>query len=635
MSEVRERIPLNKTTHAIRSAQVVLQYGVGAMIDFPDQTLMTAAPEYWGDERGSTKSIRAVHDERLEKALSVDYFGMPAGEGISYVRFPGWYFCPECRRFQPIEDWEAEYLKYYTQASWNQSQRSRYMKTPRCMRCGHKPELVVTRIVVACRNGHIDDFPWVKWAHDRSMGGKVPVCAEPRLQFSTKVSASEGLEGLEISCMTCSARASLSGAFDKEDGKTAFEKLGARYECTGFHPWRNRHEGCNQYPRAIQRGASAAYFPKVVSSLVIPPYSDRVNARIENSLEYDKCLARIEDYDEEVRNQTIMSKLDKWAAAIGQEIAATSETVKGILIRRWLEDTPEEYTTDSERYRMEEYRALTGEVSDTELDSDDFVRETANAWEYGIPGLKCISLIHKVREVRALTGFTRLDPPGSSDLGPGESGFVSVKERSTKWYPAYEVRGEGVFMAFDQDELDAWEHNNPDARLRANGLTDRYLATQRGKAVGRCITPGFLLLHSLAHALVRQLSFECGYTAASLRERIYSSESAGTRMSGILLYTASGDSEGTLGGLVRQGYADCLPRIFAKAVQSSRICSNDPVCVSSEGQGRDALNLAGCHACLLLPETSCEEFNLFLDRAMISGTFEQPRMGFFSNWDPL
>ena len=119
-----------------------------------------------------------------------------------------------------------------------------------------------------------------------------------------------------------------------------------------------------------------------------------------------------------------------------------------------------------------------------------------------------------------------------------------------------------------------------------------------------------------------------------MRERLYCSESEIDPMAGILIYTASGDSEGTLGGLVRQGYSDCFPHIFEKAVESGKICSNDPVCISSEGQGRDALNLAACHACLLLPETSCEEFNVFLDRAMVIGTFEYPNMGFYSRWNP-
>lgn len=131
--------------------------------------------------------------------------------------------------------------------------------------------------------------------------------------------------------------------------------------------------------------------------------------------------------------------------------------------------------------------------------------------------------------------------------------------------------------------------------------------------------------------MIKQLSFECGYSIASLRERLYCSEKEDEKeMSGIFIYTASGDSEGTLGGLVRQGRADSLGRIFRKAIESAEICSNDPVCILSHGQGRDSLNLAACHACALIPETSCEEFNVFLDRGVVVGTFDMPEMGFFN-----
>lgn len=121
-----------------------------------------------------------------------------------------------------------------------------------------------------------------------------------------------------------------------------------------------------------------------------------------------------------------------------------------------------------------------------------------------------------------------------------------------------------------------------------------------------------------------------GYLNASLKERIYCSEEAdGKEMSGVLIYTACGDSEGTLGGLVRQGRADTFPKIFNKAIENARTCSNDPVCSLSQGQGRDSLNLAACYSCALIPETSCEEFNSFLDRGVVVGTFDNPNLGFF------
>lgn len=142
------------------------------------------------------------------------------------------------------------------------------------------------------------------------------------------------------------------------------------------------------------------------------------------------------------------------------------------------------------------------------------------------------------------------------------------------------------------------------------------------------------MLHTLSHLLITQLSFECGYSIASLCERIYcADESDGMSMAGILIYTASGDSEGTLGGLVRQGRPDAFPSILKKAINNARICSNDPVCIMSHGQGRESLNLAACHTCALLPETCCEERNAFLDRGMIVGTFENKSLGFWNDID--
>ena len=164
-------------------------------------------------------------------------------------------------------------------------------------------------------------------------------------------------------------------------------------------------------------------------------------------------------------------------------------------------------------------------------------------------------------------------------------------------------------------------------------MNSYYAASFIGQNHPRSISPKFIMLHTLSHLLISQLSFECGYSIASLSERLYcSEESSGRKMAGIFIYTASGDAEGTLGGLVRQGRPDAFPRILKKAITTAKTCSNDPVCILSRGQGRDSLNLAACHACCLLPETCCEERNAFLDRGMIVGTYDQPNIGFWSGY---
>jgi hypothetical protein len=154
------------------------------------------------------------------------------------------------------------------------------------------------------------------------------------------------------------------------------------------------------------------------------------------------------------------------------------------------------------------------------------------------------------------------------------------------------------------------------------------LAQERNR-VPRHLTPAQLLIHSFSHLLIRQLSFECGYDSSSLRERLYVSDAAEHPMCGLLIYTASGDSEGTLGGLVRQGEPGRLDATIRAALANAAICSSDPLCIESEGQGTHSLNRAACHACALLPETSCEEGNLLLDRAVVIGTPDQPDLGFF------
>lgn len=628
LKQQRDILRLNKVTHSVRSAQAILQYGVGAMVDFPDQTLMTAAPEYWG-----TKVIR-IHDERLEKALKVDYFGMPSGSdydwGIAYTRFPQWYFCPKCRRFQSLKHWVVEYRKKVNQ---KQKDKDPHMRKPRCMEC--KIDLVPTRIVVACEKGHIDDFPWVKWVHDKNLGGSKPVCPDPKLTFETGATASAGLEGLVIRCKNCHAKATLANAFEKNTMEDMQKKFGTGYNCTGNMPWKNKNVECDAFPRAMQRGASSIYFPKVVSSLVIPPYSDKINCLIEQSKVYANCLVFIAECDENEKEEKIKKKIDRWSAELGREISVDVSVVKHVLTRRLL-DKNDSVNIDANtmNYRIEEYEALTGRISSNDLNGSDFVREETEIEKYDIPFIKSVSLIHKIREVRALTGFTRINPPDTFESGEKIPGFISVKEPETRWYPAYEVRGEGIFIEFDHKKIYEWIKNNKEIKERAETLNENYRNSYQGTITSRNITPKYVLLHTIAHLLIRQLSFECGYTAASLRERIYcnNDENDSYEMSGILIYTASGDSEGTLGGLVRQGYWDCFPKTFKKALQHSEVCSNDPVCISSKGQGREALNLAACHTCTLLPETSCDDFNVFLDRVLIVGFYDNKKIGFYHHW---
>ncbi|WP_310603606.1 DUF1998 domain-containing protein [Anaerosporobacter sp.] len=611
--KVKGKIELDKVTHSVRAAQAILQYGVGAMVDFPDQTLVTANPENWS-------GISRIFDDRFAKALGVDYFAMPTD--ITYARFPEWYFCPKCRKFQPLKKWISEYKKKASAAKLQHDENM--VSNIQCPDC--KQDLVVARIVTVCEKGHLNDFPWVKWVHARS---RVPICGSPSLKFKTGASGSEGLEGLTIECFSCRARTTLKDAFNK-DIFGEMDNNGEREDfiCEGYHPFKHIKEPCGCYPRSVQRGASSVYFPLVYSSLVIPPYADKLNMKIEQSKAYEECVIIIEDEEPEDKLETIKKRFGKWASKIASEIGALQADVEKNLSKKWLENDDNIIEVTSVQYRINEYMALSGEISTSKGALGDFSRESMSISDYHLSHVKAVSLVNKVKVVNALTGFSRITPI----LDREDKGFVSIKREETNWYPAYEVRGEGIFIEFDSDDIEKWINEQPEVLRRAQKLSDNYANSFIGKNHPRNISPKFIMLHTLSHLLISQLSFECGYSIASLSERLYCSEEKdGKQMAGILIYTASGDSEGTLGGLVRQGRPDAFPRILRKAVNNAKTCSNDPVCIMSKGQGRDSLNLAACHACALLPETCCEERNAFLDRGLIIGTFEEPSIGFWSD----
>lgn len=610
---VKEKVELNKVTHSVRAAQAVLQYGVGAMVDFPDQTLVTAAPEYWS---GTSR----IFDDRFAKALGVEYFAVPTN--VAYSRFPEWYFCPKCRKFQPLKKWILDYRKKTKNKSVEYDPNMvSHLQCPSC-----NQDLVVSRIVTVCEKGHLNDFPWIKWVHIRS---KHPVCSKPDLRFKTGASGSEGLEGLVIECATCHARTTLKDAFNKDIFKSLDESNKREdFICEGNHPFKHHKGLCGCYPKTVQRGASSVYFPLVRSSLVIPPYANKLNTQIEQSKAYEECVVIIEDEEPEDRPNKIKKSFSKWATKIATEIGALQGDVEKILARKWLQSEAKTVDVGSVQYRFDEYMALNGEISTPKSALGDFSRKAMTIDEYNLPHIKGISIIEKIRVVNALTGFSRISPV----LSEQDAGYVCVKRKETVWYPAYEVRGEGIFIEFNDQDIEKWIKSHSEVTERANRINSNYANSFLGENHPREITAKFIMLHTLSHLLITQLSFECGYSIASLSERIYCSEETdGRKMAGILIYTASGDSEGTLGGLVRQGRPDAFSQIFKKAVASAKTCSNDPVCIMSHGQGRDSLNLAACHACALLPETCCEERNSFLDRGMIIGTFEDRSIGFWSD----
>ena len=248
-----------------------------------------------------------------------------------------------------------------------------------------------------------------------------------------------------------------------------------------------------------------------------------------------------------------------------------------------------------------------------------------------------VMLVDKLRETRALVGFSRVFEENQmtiSDLkGMLRTSSSDGSNQSGNWLPAYRVFGEGILFEFREDLVADWE-KGARTNERLSALLKRHdEAQQRRHAIPRPVSRRLVLVHTFAHVIINALTFHCGYNAASLRERLYVSDDADSPMAAVLLYTASGDADGTMGGLVRMGKPGFLEPVIESAISDATWCSADPVCMeigASAGQGPDSCNLAACHNCALVPETSCEVFNKLLDRATLVGDLEDRSIGFFS-----
>lgn len=399
--------------------------------------------------------------------------------------------------------------------------------------------------------------------------------------------------------------------------------------CSGKRPWLKDAptERCSERPRTLQRGSSVAWQPIVRTALSIPPWSDEHFTRLGSRL--DDLREMYEAGDEHgirvyLKVLGIEKKYEFSAAKVIALLAAENQEDGG---------SDGEATVDSPfvRLRNQEYeRLIVGQPEKETGREDQFVCEhplssPAVLSPYGVTGPM---LVKRLREVRALKAFSRVDTPETrTDVHQAALSLVELD-----WLPAMEVQGEGVFLRLDEDRLDDWARSVAVAartdRIRNNHTRMTRERAQDPESVPDSpASPRMILLHTLAHALINEWSLDGGYPAASLRERLYASDA----MAGILICTATSDSAGSLGGLVAQGEPDRLRNSLDSALDRARWCSADPLCVESTGSGVGGINMAACHACVLLPETSCEHNNGLLDRALLVGTPEDPSIGFFSD----
>lgn len=582
----------------IRRSQAVTTFGPGAIVDLREESVMMAGLDFW-----PKAPIIEIHEPNLEQALGVDGFRMPVtvdlskdGKDLPIVIFPRWMVCPTCHRLAPYDFFTAGLGSPGT-----------YIRCPAC-----KKRVYPARLIVACRHGHVDDFPWVEWLR---RSGNPCLCEKPVLTL-TSMGRTASLADLVVKCINanCNKYRTLSGATQPD--KLKFMR------CTGNRPWLNDHESCDEEVIPLQRGASNVYFSLVASSISIPPWSKSVHNLLNS---YWSTLKYIPD---------VALKPTIEGMNLPLRIGLSSDDIVRAIIERRMGEKTEGTKLSEKQIRYSECLALRQPYVDAEV-QDDFKTRPVSVPESLSGFISKVVLIERLREVRALLGFTRVSPPDPDPSSRFETTVAPISRRRENWLPAVEVHGEGIYIEFNEEAYQSWS-NQQIVQARAEHLQSSYqqMCERRKWKTVRRISPRLLLTHSFAHALIRQLSLESGYSSAAVRERLYVFEPGEMEneagIAGLLIYTSTPDSEGSLGGLVRQGLPERFSNTVKSAVNEAVWCSSDPLCIESDGQGHEGMNLAACHSCLLLSETCCEEFNRLLDRAMLIGTLTDQSAGFFS-----
>ncbi len=628
------------TSGPIRRAQVIAPFGVGSSVVTRDGVSVIAAglDRWYKREDGSeVSSIEEfiIHEWRLERQLRVSHFRLPpdfrvsrpgqsipnSGISIPFLRFPRWHFCPSCNRLyeRPL------------------AERGRIL-CQECQAKGRRRYLYQVPFIAICDNGHIQDFPWREWVH-KSVS---PLCDQPLSLIST---GGTSLAGQIVKC-DCGMKRSLAQITSARPGgemtelTARLETDAAEYRCQGIRPWVGTDEptDCGRPLRGSLRSASNVYFAVVKSSIYLPRSTEVSPPDLVSLLEkppvsglLSLLLAVTEA--ENIKPTHIRSKypeiLDPYSDL---QIQSALNAILGLDTVSVSPKSIDVETDDQEtRFRRMEYAVLS-----EPRDEPDLVIKEADLDRFDSRFQHLFSrlmLVEKLRETRALTGFTRVVPDNGQELSDlKQLLWREMPASGTDWLPAYVVHGEGIFMRLNESTLHSWERRAVVIE-RIQALARRYEALQQVRGVRpRTISPRFVLLHTIAHLLINRLTFECGYSTASLRERLYVSDHTSYPMAAVLIYTAAGDCEGTLGGLVRMGKRENFEPVVRRAIEGGTWCSADPVCMEVAlrgGQGPDSCNLAACHNCALVPETACEEFNRFLDRGLVVGDMHHRDTGYF------
>lgn len=619
----------------MRVSQVLTTYGIGSIVDLPQLSVMVLGLDDWPsntDARFEISEPRLLGAVQAELPAVQHLRSLPVASnddmnlsrpldasqtfGVPVRVFPQWMVCPACRVLAGLESG----LFTLEAGTRTRPDRVRYVHA-NCQKATKPPAAVSARFMVACEEGHLDEFPWIDFVH------RSQPCLSPRLRLLEHGPSGEARD-LVVECEACGQTRRMAEAFERE-------KMPA---CTGRRPHLHDRDpnGCKSlHVRTILLGASNLWFPVIYSSIAIPDLSSQLDEQIRRQWSTFQHIEEIAELRLMQRRGELSQFVDVSHELLFERITAIKhEMANGQPARRGVPDTQEIRTHDSLKapeWRIFSQRGAAANVLDFKLRAVPVPPAYREVIEQ-------VVLVERLREVRALAGFTRIEAPGEiADLDREIIGahLAPMTRQPPRWVPTTEMRGEGIFIQFNERAVQQWQ--SKDANVEWNR---EFLAAHRHwREARRLQDPDrdfphlrYVLLHTFAHALMRQFALECGYAQSSIRERIYSREpyESDGPMAGILIYTSATDSEGTLGGLVRLGETSELARHIASAIDNAKLCTSDPTC-AEHAPDSSALTLHGasCHSCLFAPETSCERGNRYLDRSVLVETLTCGERAFF------
>lgn len=595
----------------VRRSQLVQTFGVGSILDADGETFLVKDIRQWRPK----SYIECQRITSLIAAGKLKSFSETSNdeEYVPVYRFPRWYYCPSCS------------LMRFITAKDDKDNQEAYC--PKCLNqnCSTKPDLIPMRFVAYCDNGHLAEIDWHRWCHQSANVAEEGRCSDKHhLRYYTSGRSGGDFHEMFVECLTCKAKRDLS---DIQMGRARPSIIHAKsgQKCCGKQPWQRWEdaEGCDLNMKIEPRGSSSIHRSLVLSALDI---------EVGSASEADGVSAVIQEVGEEIislnggasmgsmllssvqdRSPLLVRQIDVLLERQGNDDENAEE-----LVLEYLENTLQESDEikvqvevgKEQVFLLDQEYALFCEGRDISAENlvVSFNRPSkADGILYHL--FEHIGQVKKLREIRAFKGFVRGD--GLREVPPDLEG-------DSKWIPAIEAFGEGIYFEFNSRTIEEWLQifGSEITEFSGNQLS-AISKLQTRYSIGITEAPLFLVAHTISHVLMRDLTFRSGYSSSALRERIFCRPEE--NKAAILIYTSDTDTEGTLGGLVDQARPEIQAGLTSNLLALSRWCSADPVCRETEATGVQGVNRSACHCCSLISETSCAHQNAGLNRVLLSG----------------